>query len=139
MVTISVYDPPLCCTSGVCGPTIDPKLAQFAGNLDWLRTQGVTIQRYNLAQEPERFAGNSTVKAILDKSGVDDLPAILVGETLVSSGGFPSRNELAVMAGLETMDTAVESTGDGDSDQGSSTPEATADGCGCGPNTAGCC
>lgn len=138
MATITVYDPPLCCTSGVCGPTVDPKLAQFAGNLEWLKTQGVTIQRYNLAQEPERFVENTTVKAILDESGGDDLPAILVGETLVSSGRFPSRNELAVMAGLETADTAVESTGAGDSDQGSNKPEATPDSCGCGPNTAGC-
>ncbi|MFC1680846.1 arsenite efflux transporter metallochaperone ArsD [Pseudomonadota bacterium] len=138
MATLTVYDPPLCCTSGVCGPTIDPKLAQFAGNLDWLRTQGVTIQRYNLAQEPERFVENRTVKAILDKSGGDDLPAILVGETLVSSGRFPSRNELAVMVGLETTDPAVEPAGDCDGGQGSSKPEATADGCGCGPNTAGC-
>jgi hypothetical protein len=139
MATITVYDPPLCCTSGVCGPTVDPKLAQFAGNLEWLRTQGVTIQRYNLAQEPERFVENSTVKAILDKSGGDDLPAILVGETLVSSGRFPSRNELAVMAGIEATDTAVESSGCCGSDQGSNKPEATADGGGCGPSASGCC
>ena len=111
MTTLTVYDPPLCCTTGVCGPSVDPKLAQFAGDLEWLKTQGVTVTRYNLAQEPERFVENSAVKAVLDRSGGDDLPAILVGEELVSSGCFPSRNELSAMAGLEVTGADVEQNG----------------------------
>jgi len=132
MTTITVYDPPQCCTTGVCGPSVDPKLAQFAGDLEWLKSQGVTIQRYNLAQEPERFVENSSIKAVLDKSGGDDLPAILADETLVSSGRFPSREELAVMAGLEISDAAVEAVNSCGDDQGSDGASPSSDGCGCG-------
>lgn len=111
MKTITVYDSPMCCTTGVCGPSVDPKLAEFAGDLDWLKSQGVTVERFNLAQEPERFIQNSAVKEILDRSGDEELPAILAEETLVSSGRFPDRNELAEMAGVDPQ--AANASGDG--------------------------
>lgn len=110
MTTVTVYDPPMCCSTGVCGPEVDPKLAQFAGDLDWLKAQGVEVRRINLAQEPGRFVENATVKAVLDRSGGDKLPAILVGDALVASGRYPSRDELAAMAGVKAMLQAAEIT-----------------------------
>lgn len=100
MTTVTVYDPPMCCSTGVCGPEVDPKLAQFAGDLDWLKFRGVEVRRFNLAQEPARFAEHAAVKAVLDRSGTDELPAILVGDALLASGRYPSRDELAAMAGI---------------------------------------
>jgi AhpD family alkylhydroperoxidase len=103
MPTITVFDPPMCCATGVCGPAVDPALAQFAGDLDWLKSQGVTVRRFNLAQEPARFAENAEVKALLDQSGSDALPAILAGDKLAASGRYPTREELAQWAGLKAM------------------------------------
>ena len=102
MTTLTVYDPPMCCSTGVCGPEIDPKLVRFAGDLDWLKTRGVEIVRLNLAREPERFVENDAVKAILDRSGGDELPAILIGGELICSGRYPGRDELAALAGINT-------------------------------------
>jgi hypothetical protein len=101
MTTITVYDPPMCCSTGVCGVEVDAKLAQFAGDLDWLKGHGVNVQRLNLSQEPQRFVDNADVKAILDRSGGDDLPAIVVGDKVVASGRYPQREELAALAGLD--------------------------------------
>jgi AhpD family alkylhydroperoxidase len=101
MTTLTVYDPPMCCSTGICGPEVDPKLVQFAGDLDWLKSQGVEVERVNLAHEPQRFIENSAVKAVLDRSGGDELPAIVVGDSLVASGRYPDRDELAAMAGVE--------------------------------------
>jgi len=84
----------MCCSTGVCGPEVDPKLAQFAGDLDWLKKQGIEVERINLAQEPGRFVENASIKAILDRSGGDDLPAIIVGDTLVANGRYPGRENL---------------------------------------------
>ena len=108
MTTITVYDPPMCCSTGVCGPEADPGLAQFAGDLEWLKAKGVEVRRFNLAQEPARFVENAAVKAVLDRSGGDDLPAILVGDELVASGRYPSRSELAALAKLTTGSTIAE-------------------------------
>lgn len=100
MSTIQVFDPPLCCATGVCGPEVDSKLVQFAADLDWLATRGVTIRRFNLAQEPMSFAANATIKAMLDRSNGAELPAIVVDGAVVATGRYPLRDELAVIAGL---------------------------------------
>ena len=105
-----VYDPPMCCSTGVCGPEVDPRLAQFAGDLDWLKGQGVEVRRFNLAQEPASFVANADVKAILDRSGGDDLPVILVGDNVVANGRYPDRQELAALAGLKATAASVEVT-----------------------------
>ena len=51
--TLQVFDPAMCCSTGVCGPDVDPKLVQFAADLDWLKTQDVIIQRHSLSQYVE--------------------------------------------------------------------------------------
>jgi AhpD family alkylhydroperoxidase len=107
MTTLTVYDPPMCCSTGICGPDIDPNLAQFAGDLDWLKSQGVEVRRFNLAQEPASFVANAEVKAILDRSGGDELPAILVGGALVAHGRYPGRDELRSLVGLQAASFPV--------------------------------
>ena len=110
MPFIIVYDPPMCCSTGVCGPEVDPKLAQLAGDLNWLKSQGVEVRRLNLAQEPASFVENAAVKALLDRSGSDELPAIVVGDKVVVSGRYPGRDELAAMVGLSDAPVAIELT-----------------------------
>ena len=97
---MQVYDPPMCCSSGVCGPQVDPVLPQFAADLEWLAGQGVGVERYNLAQQPQAFTENQVVMAALSETGVPSLPMILVDGSIASCGAYPSRQELAVMAGL---------------------------------------
>jgi hypothetical protein len=58
MKTLEVFDPALCCSTGVCGTTVDPVLAQFAADTLWLGTQGIEVRRHNLGQEPQAFAAN---------------------------------------------------------------------------------
>lgn len=101
MSRVQVFDPPMCCSTGVCGPEVDPKLVRFAADLDWLKSQGVTVERYNLAQQPAVFVGNELVKCTLAAEGNDCLPLILVGGQIVSRGTYPARAALARFAGCE--------------------------------------
>ncbi|MFN4204765.1 MAG: arsenite efflux transporter metallochaperone ArsD [Agrobacterium albertimagni] len=110
MTVVTVYDPAMCCSTGVCGPEVDPRLAQFAGDLNWLKGQGVKVQRFNLAQEPSAFVKHPEVKALLDRSGGEDLPAIVIGDVLVASGRYPNRAELSALAGVNTATASVEFT-----------------------------
>jgi len=71
---LQVFDPPMCCSTGVCGPSVDPKLVRFTADLDWLRRQGVEVERYNLSQQPAAFVGNQVVRDALTKDGNDCLP-----------------------------------------------------------------
>lgn len=55
-MNLEVFDPAVYCSTGVCGPSVDPDLARFAGDLQWLSSDGVHVTRYNLATEPQAFA-----------------------------------------------------------------------------------
>lgn len=78
MRQLTVYDPPQCCSTGVCGPSVDPKLSRLAADLDWLENQGVAVTRYNLSQQPGAFVENATIKGILERRGEEALPVFLV-------------------------------------------------------------
>ncbi len=101
MTTLTVYDPAMCCSTGICGAEVDQKLVNFSADLDWLDTKGIKVTRINLSQEPREFAANETVKSVLEKSGVDGLPVVIFGGQMHSSGRYPDRVELAKMAGVE--------------------------------------
>jgi hypothetical protein len=95
MSTIQVYDRPMCCSTGVCGPSVDPVLPRFAADLDWLRSQGHQVDRYNLAQQPLAFTESLLIHGLLSTHGVDCLPVVLVDGQMLSRGEYPSREQLA--------------------------------------------
>jgi arsenite methyltransferase len=99
MKTIQVYDKPMCCSTGVCGPQIDPVLPRFAGDLAWLKSQGHQVERFNLAQQPAAFVQNSEVQQLLASQGTECLPLITVDGRIVSQSDYPSRDMLAKWAG----------------------------------------
>lgn len=105
MKTIEVFDPPMCCSTGVCGPTVDPKLARFAGDLQWLASQGVDVQRFNLAQQPQAFAASAIAKRALEADGNECLPLIIADGAIASRGEYPSRERLAEIAGIRIAPT----------------------------------
>jgi len=92
---LHVFDPAMCCSTGICGPNVDTKLVQFAADLDWLKTQGVIVQRHNLSQNPGAFVENELVKTALTEKGEAALPVILLNGKMASTGRYPDRNELA--------------------------------------------
>ena len=100
MALLQVFDRPMCCSTGVCGPSVDPALPTFAADLEWLKSQGVTVERFNLAQQPDAFASNAVVKQALAEKGEKCLPLLLLDGEIVSDGEYPSRDELAAFTGI---------------------------------------
>jgi hypothetical protein len=100
MKILQVFDPPMCCSSGVCGPKVDPVLPRFSGDLEWFKAQGISVTRFNLAQQPMAFVENSDVRNALEKEDVTCLPLILVDGIIVSRGTYPEREALAALLGI---------------------------------------
>lgn len=100
MTHIQVFDPALCCSTGVCGVEVDQALVGFAADYEWAKQQGAQIERFNLSQEPMIFAQNATVKAFLERSGAEALPLILVDDEVVLAGRYPTRAELSRWSGV---------------------------------------
>ncbi|WP_417069082.1 arsenite efflux transporter metallochaperone ArsD [Niveibacterium terrae] len=101
MKTIQVYDPALCCSTGVCGTDVDQALVSFAADVSWATAQGAVIERFNLAQQPVAFAENAVVKRFLERSGAEALPLVLLDGEVALAGRYPSRTELARWLGLK--------------------------------------
>ncbi len=70
MSTVQIYDRAMCCSTGVCGPQVDPTLPKFAADLDWLKAQGHDVQRFNLAQDAIEFATAALMKKMLHRPSV---------------------------------------------------------------------
>lgn len=107
MSTLKVFDKPLCCTSGVCGLDVDPALVMFSADLQWLERQGVQVQRINPAHQSALFAASELVREELQQYGSDCLPVVVVDDSVVSRGVFPSRSQLADWTGT-TLDSLPE-------------------------------
>ncbi|WAF75764.1 arsenite efflux transporter metallochaperone ArsD [Aeromonas dhakensis] len=107
MSVIQIFDPALCCASGVCGTEVDQALVTFAADLAWAREQGVAIERFNLAQQPLQFAETPVVSAFLTHAGEEGLPLVLVEGQVVLTGRYPSRGELARYAGLPAPQATI--------------------------------
>jgi len=92
---LEVYDPAMCCSTGVCGPDVDDEVVDFANDVKWLKSQGIDVQRFNLGQEPEAFKMNTSVLSRLKREGTECLPLLLVNGEIVSEGGYPDRRQLS--------------------------------------------
>ena len=100
---LEVYDPAMCCSTGVCGPDVDPRLVQFAADAQWLSLQGVEVRRFNLSQEPGAFMSSALVRRTLQAEGVGCLPLGVVDGEIVFRGAYPEREALAQLLSLQTV------------------------------------
>lgn len=121
---IEIYDPAMCCPTGVCGPSIDPELVRMQEALRQIQKQAAEVQvaRYGLSTDPQAFVANATVADLLKSEGPECLPLVLANGEIVSKGRYAGNEQLQAIlkdAGIEVALTAKKKTS-----------------CGCGP---GCC
>lgn len=100
MPVLRVFDPPMCCSTGVCGPSVDADLARFGADLEWLKKQGVQVERYSLSQQPGAFVTHTPVKEALTARGNGCLPLVMIDDRIAVEGAYPSRETLAALSGV---------------------------------------
>ena len=136
MPRVQVFEPPLCCNTGVCGPDVDQALVDFSADLEHLTSRGAEISRHNLANDPQAFAADETAREFLRVAGSAGLPLTTVDGVTVMTGGYPTRAQLVRFAGLGEERPVVPDAAntlavvDGVAPSGDQ-------GCGCG--SSGCC
>lgn len=99
---VEIFDPAMCCSTGVCGPSVDPELTRLASAVYSLEKKGFNIKRYNLASEPGAFADNPEITELLTKQGPEALPVILVNNEITKVGEYPTNEELAKYFDVKT-------------------------------------
>ena len=108
--TVAVYDPAMCCPTGVCGPGVDPALIQVARDLRWLSAHGATVERFGLSQEPQAFVSNTRVTGLMQAFGDNALPAVLVNGAVLAHGRYTTRDELVAALSAATEHATVAPT-----------------------------
>lgn len=108
MPRIAIYDPPGCCSTGVCDPGTSDAMTQFATAIDALMKSGHDVARFNMGTQPGAFVENAAVKNALDTDGMDCLPLVLLDDEIVSKGAYLNRAELGDKVGIEI--TAAKAT-----------------------------
>lgn len=94
MKIIEIYEPPLCCPTGVCGPAPDPNLAALQEMILKLKKAGHSVERIAINQQPSRFMNNPLIKGILNSEGKESLPITLIEGKLAVKGRYPKYEEL---------------------------------------------
>ncbi|MDR0291442.1 MAG: arsenite efflux transporter metallochaperone ArsD [Elusimicrobium sp.] len=126
MKKMSVYEPAMCCPTGLCGVGVDPELLRISTVLDTLKKNGINVERYNLTSFPQEFVKNETVNKRIADEGVEVLPIIIVDGKIVMTKRYPKNDEfiklLDLPKGILTEDAPAK-------------PKKPS--CGCGDN--GCC
>lgn len=100
MKTIEIFDPAMCCPTGLCGPNINPKLMKIAAAVQFLQKQGVNIGRHNLRDEPQVYVSNEIVNKYLQEKGAEGLPVTLVDGEIAIAGEYPTNEQLTQWTGI---------------------------------------
>jgi hypothetical protein len=104
MSKIVIFDPAMCCSTGVCGPSVDPELLRVAAVLENLKKAGIEVARHNLTSDPSAFMQNEAVSNALNQKGAEALPITVVDGNIAKSGSYPTNEEFAKLLGVP-MDT----------------------------------
>ena len=79
MKAIQVFDPALCCSTGVCGVDVDQALVSFSADVEWAKQNGAQIERFNPARQPTAFAQTATAQTFLARSAPEAPPPGFLG------------------------------------------------------------
>lgn len=93
MKEMMIYDPAMCCSTGVCEPSVDKNLLRVATTVSSLNKKGVKVERHNLSDNPQAYIDNLEVNKLLNEKGIDVLPIIIVDSEVVKTGEYPTDDE----------------------------------------------
>ena len=95
MKKVIIYDPALCCPTGLCGVNIDPELMRIAVIVETLKRKGIAIERYNLRDNPQVYVSTKVVNDFLMKDGAEKFPIITVDGEIAITGAYPTNKQIA--------------------------------------------
>ena len=101
MKKMTLYEPAMCCPTGLCGVGVDPELLRISTVLNTLRKNGIVVERYNLTSAPQEFVRNKDVNQMLSNEGEESLPITVVDGRIVLTKRYPKNSEIAVLLEID--------------------------------------
>jgi len=91
---VEIFDPPLCCSSGLCGPTIDETLLAVNEMVLRPKEQSIDVRRYQMSAQPQAFMANPQVYQLLRERQMAALPITVIDGQVVKVGAYPTLAEV---------------------------------------------
>lgn len=88
-----IFDPAMCCSTGVCGPSVDKELLRVSTLINKLKIKKIIIERHNLTSNPQIFVDNKEINNMLNTDGIDILPVTMVDGVVVKTKSYPTDEE----------------------------------------------
>ena len=101
MKEIQIYEPAMCCSTGLCGVSINQELLRVSTIINTLSNKGFKIVRYNLSANPEAFLQNTKVNKYLNDNGAEILPITLLSGEIIKTKNYPTNIEFEAMLGVK--------------------------------------
>lgn len=93
-VDIEFFDPPMCCPTGLCGPTIDQELLDVSEMIQSLEDEGYKVERYQMTTHPGKFTGNPQVFQLIREKQMAALPITVFRGEIISDGYYPKLSDI---------------------------------------------
>lgn len=100
MKKMTIFEPAMCCSTGVCGPSVDQELLRVSTVINNLKNKGVIVERHNLSSNPQAFVDNKEINSIINNEGVAALPVTMVEGEVVKTKTYPTDQEFCSFLGL---------------------------------------
>lgn len=95
MKRMVIFEPAMCCETGVCGPSVDPELLRISTVINNMRSNGIVVERYNLTSNPQIFVDNKKINGMLNQDGIEVLPVTMVDGVVVKTKSYPTNYEIS--------------------------------------------
>jgi len=130
MKKMFIYEPAMCCSTGLCGVSVDPELLRISTVISSLKKNGIEVVRFNLSNAPQEFVKNQMVNKMMSAEGVEVLPITVLDGEIIKKGSYPTNDELIRLLNVPRSYLGVESA------KPKITKSQGNGGCGC---KGGCC
>lgn len=91
---IELFDPPMCCPTGLCGPTLDQALLDLNEMILKLQSEGLRVERYQMTTNPNAFLANAEVMQLVRDKQMEALPITVVKGKVIKVGVYPTLAEI---------------------------------------------
>lgn len=95
-IRLEFFEPPMCCSTGLCGPSVDEKLVQLNTDIQTLKERypGMIIERYMITQQPLKFRENQAVYQLVKEQGKEVLPVTTFNGQVIKTQQYPDLAEI---------------------------------------------
>lgn len=93
---LEFYEKSMCCSSGVCGPSVDDTLVRTSENIEYLKNKysDLEVKRYQPQTHGMAFMTNREVQKIVKVEKMNALPITTVNGVIIKKGGYPTLEEI---------------------------------------------